>query len=121
MPVYHEGKVIGDIVHWEEDQRYSREVVTLAANQSVETGSILARHNQTGKYHLFDPQSKDGIDQSAAISITKTNAQTDTEILVIKREAVLKAHGLIWTEKITDKQKQTAIDQLQSIGLLIRD
>jgi hypothetical protein len=122
MPVMTEGKYIGDVLHWEEEQRYSREIVLVATKQHIEIGTVLAKHSQTGKYHAFDPEGKDGLEIPVAISITfATTQQFDAEILAIKREAVLKTSGIVWPEKITDKQQQSAVDHLQSLGLLVRE
>jgi hypothetical protein len=122
MTVITEGKYISDVLHWEEEQRYSREVVVLATKQHIEIGSVLAKHGQTGKYHAFNPEGKDGLEVPIAISITfATTQQFDAEILVIKREAVLKKSGVVWPEKITEKQQQSAVDHLDGLGLLIRE
>jgi len=82
----------------------------------------LSKHSQTGKYHAFNPEGKDGLEVPIAISITfATTQQFDAEILVIKREAVLKKSGVVWPEKITDKQTQSATEYLDGLGLLIRE
>ncbi|MBT4838874.1 MAG: head decoration protein [Methylococcales bacterium] len=121
MPVLEQANTIGDVLHYEEDHQYSREVVTLAKGKEVKIGTILVVHEQNGNYFLWHPQGKDGLDKPVAISISNESSdQTDLDILTIVRHAILKASGLIWPDNITDKQSEKAIDQLSLIGLLLR-
>lgn len=41
MAVLTEGKKIGDIIQWERDERYSRQVVTVGASQTIVLGQVL--------------------------------------------------------------------------------
>lgn len=121
MTVLNEGKYIGDVLHWEENERFSRDVVTLAADQLIEIGTILAKHTETKTYHVFNPSGKEGLNLPRAISLT--NASTGEmfmNIVVVSRHAIVKSSGINWPADITDKQKQDALNQLHALGLVVR-
>jgi hypothetical protein len=121
MTVLTESKYIGDVLHWEEDERFSRNTVKLATNQLIEIGSVLSKHDQTGDYHLLDPQGKEGLSKAAAVSLVHASTgKLLMDVVVVTRHALLKTNGLAWPEGITDKQQQTATDQLNLFGLVVR-
>lgn len=51
LTVYSENNVIGDILKWEEDERISRKLLTLATNQTISLGQVLCGPD-TGKTAL---------------------------------------------------------------------
>jgi len=66
MAVLTEGKNIGDIIQWERDERYSRQVVTVGASQTIVVGQVL-RDSGGSKYAL-----RDAVNEVQTIAIAGT-------------------------------------------------
>jgi hypothetical protein len=109
--------VLTDIIGWELDQSYCREVVTLTAT-AVAKGAVLAR-NAAGAYLLQAPAASDGTQTPRAIALEAGDASG--KVLVLRRNAIVKSSALVWAGGITAGQKTTAIQVLADAGILVRD
>lgn len=72
-------------------------------------------------YTELDPAGNDGSQIAAAVLWDNTNAATaDAACVVVRRQAEVKADGLVWPAGITEGQKSTAIAQLNELGIVLR-
>ncbi|QHG87942.1 head decoration protein [Xanthomonas sp. NCPPB 1638] len=111
----------GDFLLSEAPGTYSRENEILAAGQSCVAGTVLGVATASGKYLALDPALATGVEDAAGVLWATTDAtDADVAIVVIKRNAEVKAEALIWPDDITAQQKTTAISQLAELGIVLR-
>ena len=121
MTTLTEPNTIGDVILWEEDGHYSREVVTIASGADLKIGSVLGKITATGKYALSAPGASDGSEDPAAILITDAAAASAdvTNAIVIVRDARAIRAGLIFDATIDNETKRnTAVAALKAIGVI---
>ncbi len=112
---------LGDIVYWEEDNNYSRDVVTVALGQNLSLGTVVGKITATGEYTILAPAAVDGSEVAAGIMLADcdaTAAATDGVALV--REAIISSEELVWPDGILDSEKATALEQLKTLGIITR-
>jgi hypothetical protein len=126
MPVYEEPNNIGDLVKFEEDNYYSRDVVTLASGSNCVLGTVLGKVTATGVLKQLDPEDAvlevpTGIGVAVGILLQDTNATTaDTETIMLARHTTVCDKALVWKTGITAQQKTAAIAQLKEKGIIVR-
>lgn len=116
-----EQNTIGDVILWEEDGHYSREVVTIASGADLKIGSVLGKITANGKYALSAPGASDGSEDPVAILITDADAASAdvTNAIVIVREARAIRAGLIFHSTIDNETKRnTAVAALKALGVI---
>jgi hypothetical protein len=75
----------------------------------------------SGKVVPLNPSATDGSQNTIGVVLRRvTVGTTDTPIVVIERDAVLLADGLIWPAGITTDQQAAATAQLAALGLIVR-
>lgn len=111
------GSRLTDLIGWELDQSYCREVVTLT-NAEVSMGAVLAR-NAAGEYLALAPAATNGTEVPRAIAIEDGSAEG--QVVVLHRACIVKAGAVVWPSGITNAQKATAITALADAGVLVRD
>ena len=117
-----EDKVIGDVLHWEEERHFSREVITLAPNIQIEIGAILGKVKSTGQYMPLNLSAKDGTETPTAVALTRIREPMDESTgLAILRHAILKIRGIIWPDKITAEQIISVTEKLDQQGIILRE
>jgi hypothetical protein len=109
--------VPSDLIGWELDQSYCREIVTLTA-VAVVKGAVLAR-NAAGAYLLQAPAASDGTEIPRAIAL-EAGAASGT-VTVLRRNAIVKSSALVFAGAITAPQKAAAILALTDAGIVVRD
>lgn len=123
MPAITQSKNLGDLLKYEAPSLYSREVVTIAAGQNLQLGTVLGRKTADGKLYALDPGATDGTEIAVGVLATDTDATLiDREdALLIARHAIVARNALIWPNGITAAQKDAAVAQLADLGILVRD
>lgn len=111
------GSRLTDLIGWELDQSYCREVVELT-NAAVAKGAVLAR-NAAGEYLALAPAASNGTEIPRAIAIEAGAAEG--HVVVLRRACIVKAGALVWPVGITAPQKAAAITALADAGVLVRD
>lgn len=110
----------GDFLLSEANGTYSRENVILDAG-ALDAGTVLGKLTASGKYVVLAPAAADGSEDASGILWARADASTaDAAIVVIARDAEVKADALIWPAGITTEQKATAITQLNALGIVLR-
>ena len=122
MPVITEGKNLGDLLKYEAPNLYSRDQVTVGAGQNLPLGTVVGLVTATAKLKQIDPSATDGSQYAAGVLMQAVDATLiDREDgLMLARHAIVADHALAWPAAITAAEKQAAIVQLQSLGILVR-
>lgn len=122
MPVVNEPQNLGDLLKYEEDARYSREQVTIAANQTLVLGAVVGRNRSNGQIAVFNPANRDGTHIPIGIMAESVNTTTTlAEAVMIARHVLVARQALIWRTGITAAQQASAIDQLEERGIVVRE
>jgi len=122
MPVITEGLNLGDLLKYEAPNLYSRDQITVGAGQNLPLGTVVGLVTATGKIKQIDPSATDGSQYAAGVLMQAVDATLiDREDgLMLARHAIVADHALVWPATITAAEKQAAIAQLKSLGILVR-
>ena len=120
MPVANEPINLGDLLKYEADAHYSREQVTVAANQTLAPGSVVARTNN--EIVALNPGGTDGTEIAVGVMVsTVITANAPAQGVMIVRHALVSREALIWPAGITATEWVAAIYQLESRGIIARE
>ena len=122
MPAITEGLNLGDLLKYEAPNLFSRDQVTVASGQTLPLGAVVGIVTSTGKVKQIDPSATDGSQYAAGVLMQPCDAALiDREDgLMVARHAIVADHALTWPVAITAAEKQAAVLQLKSLGVLIR-
>ena len=122
MPAITEGLNLGDLLKYEAPNLFSRDQVTVASGQALPLGAVVGIVTTTGKVKQIDPSATDGSQYAAGVLMQRCDAALiDREDgLMVSRHAIVADHALTWPAAITVAEKQAAVLQLKSLGVLIR-
>ena len=127
MTVIEEGKNLGDLLNWELDRNYCREVVTVASGQNLERGAIVGIVTATGfaksVYLITGAQNEvlDGSEVAVGMVLEDVDATGGTKTaVIIARAAIVIADSVIFPAGATDAQKKKITGDLRATGILIR-
>ena len=122
MPAMTEGLNLGDLLKYEAPNLYSRDQVTVGAGQSLLLGTVVGLVTATAKLKQIDPSATDGSQYAAGVLMQGVDATLidRDDGLMLARHAIVADHALAWPAAITTAEKQAAIAQLNSLGILVR-
>lgn len=122
MTAITEGLNLGDLLKYEAPNLYSRDQITVASGQTLRLGAVVAIVTATGKVKQIDPSATDGTQYAAGVLMQPCDAALiDREDgLMVARHAIVADHALVWPVAITLAEKQSAVLQLKSLGVLGR-
>ena len=122
MPVITEGLNLGDLLKYEAPNLYSRDQVTVGAGQNLPLGTVVGLVTATSKLKQIDPSATDGSQYAAGVLMQAVDATLiDREDgLMLARHAIVADHALAWPAAITAAEKQAVVEQLKSLGILVR-
>ncbi len=122
MAVITEGMNLGDLLKYEAPNVYSREQVTVVAGQNLELGAVVGRITASAKFKVFDPAATDGSELPAGILLGACDATLidRDDALLLARHGMVASNAVVWPAGITVEQKTTALAQLSSLGVLVR-
>ena len=122
MPVITEGLNLGDLLKYEAPNLYSRDQITVGAGQNLPLGTVVGLVTATGKIKQIDPSATDGSQYAAGVLMQAVDATLiDREDgLMLARHAIVADHALAWPAAITAAEKQAVVEQLKSLGILVR-
>lgn len=122
MPAITEGLNLGDLLKYEAPNLFSRDQVTVASGQTLPLGAVVGIVTATGKVKQIDPSATDGSQYAAGVLMQPCDAALiDREDgLMVARHAIVADHALTWPAAITVVEKQAAVLQMKSLGVLIR-
>lgn len=124
MPVLTEPPSMGDVLKYEVNPNYTREVVTLLAGLPYPVGSVLGKITASGKYKLATSGGSDGAQTAAAVLLYAVDATLAdaTGIVVARGPAIVSRASLAYDATVDDAAKiTTKIGQLAAVGIIARD
>ena len=124
MTVLHQPATEGDVLKYEVNPNYTREVVTLLAGMPYPVGAVLGRITASGKYKLATSGGTDGAQTASAVLLYAVDATlADTTGIVIARgPAIVSRAALAYDATVDDAAKiTTKIGQLAAVGIVARD
>ncbi|SLN76385.1 head decoration protein [Roseisalinus antarcticus] len=124
MPVLTEQPSMGDVLKYEVNPNYTREVITLLHGMPYPVGSVLGRITASGKYKLATATGSDGAQTASAVLLYAVDATLAdaTGIVVVRGPSIVSRAGLAYDGSVDDGTKITAkIAQLAAVGIIARD
>ena len=124
MPVLTEQPSMGDVLKYEVNPNYTREVITLLIGTSYPAGAVLGRITASGKYTLSPATGADGSQTAVAVLLYPVNATLADAvgIVVTRGPAIVSRAGLAYEATVNDTTKINAkITQLAAVGIIARD
>jgi hypothetical protein len=124
MPVLTEPPSMGDVLKYEVNPNYTREVITLAAGMPYPMGAVLGRITASGKYKLATSGGTDGAQTATAVLLYAVDATlADAEgIVIVRGPAIVSRAELAYDATVDDGAKiTTKIGQLAAAGIIARD
>jgi hypothetical protein len=114
---------LADLVKYEEaSQGYSRDIVTAAPNLTLALGTVVGFMNDIKQIRALTVGVTDGSQNACGVLIhaIDTRAAGNHDTVILARHAVGSPNYLVWPIGITAEDKATAIAQLKTLGILIR-
>ena len=85
----------------------------------LKAGTVVSK--LSGNYVQLDPDAETGAETAVGVLMTNADASTAAQaVVVVARQAEVKADGLIWPAGITTEEKTAALQSLASIGVFAR-
>ncbi|RMD93351.1 MAG: head decoration protein [Alphaproteobacteria bacterium] len=115
-------RTVGAFVKYEAPQNYSRDDITVVSGQNLVAGTVLGKITASGKYTAWDPAAVDGSETAVGVLVDDVDASSgDAAGVMIARHAiVVDKSGLVFAGSPTEAQKDTAVADLASVGILSR-
>lgn len=127
MPVLTMAPTLGDLLKYELNGNYCREVVTLKAGTNYALGSVLGEITASGKYHLSpdaEVTGDEGAETAVAVLIEAVDA-TDGDkagLIVARGPAIVSKAALVLDDSVDDETKTAAKHaQLSAAGIVPRN
>ena len=124
MPVLTEQPSMGDVLKYEVNPNYTREVITLLQGLPYPVGSVLGKITASGKYTLSPATGADGSQVASAVLLYAVDATLADAvgIVVARGPSIVSRAGLAYEGTVNDAAKITAkIGQLAAVGIIARD
>ena len=124
MPVLTEPPSMGDVLKYEVNPNYTREVITLLIGTNYPSGAVLGRITASGKYTLSAATGADGAQVAVAVLLYPVNATLAdaTGIVVARGPSIVSRAGLASEGTVNDAAMIAAkIAQLAAVGIIARD
>lgn len=124
MPVLTEPPSMGDVLKFEVNPNYTREIVTLLSGMPYPVGSVLGKITASGKYTLSAATGADGAQVASAVLLYAVDATLAdaTGIVLARGPAIVSRAGLAYDGSVDDGTKITAkLTQLAAAGIITRD
>lgn len=124
MPVLTEPPSMGDVLKYEVNPNYTREVVTLLAGMPYLVGSVLGKVTASGKYTLSPATGSDGSQVATAVLLYAVDATlTDsTGIVLVRGPSIVSRAGLAYGATVdVDTKIAAKLTQLAAVCIVARD
>jgi hypothetical protein len=124
MPVLTDQPSLGDVLKYEVNPNYTREVITLLQGQPYPVGSVLGRITASGKFKMATSGGNDGAQTAIAVLLYAVDATLADAIgiVLVRGPAIVSRAGLAYDTTVDDAAKLTTkIGQLAAVGIIARD
>lgn len=116
-----EGENLADLLKFEAENLYSRDVVIVEAGHDLPLGCVVGRIQSSNRIKAFDPSATDGAQVPIGVLIQHADATlAEVHALIVSRHAVVASNGIKWPTTLTVEEKADAVRQLKDQGVLIR-
>ncbi|MET4129953.1 head decoration protein [Roseovarius sp. MBR-6] len=124
MPVLTQPPSMGDVLKYEVNPNYTREVITLLQGMPYPVGSVLGKITASGKYKLATSGGTDGAQTASAVLLYAVDATLADAvgIVVVRGPSIVSRAGLAYDATVDDGAKiTTKLGQLAAVGIIARD
>ena len=114
---------LGDILKFEIDKNYSREVVTVASGQNLKIGTVVGLKSETGEVKIVSiaEGETDGSDKVFGILLEDVDASAEPKkTLVLARGGIVTSGSLVFPEGVTSEQIEKIKVDLDARGIIVR-
>lgn len=123
MPSLTKGPTEGDLLKFDLDKNYTREVVTLLTGTAYKMGAVLGQITASGKYTMATATGSTGEQVAAAVLLQDVDA-SDADaagLVIIRGPAILADSALVFGSTVDDATKKAAkVADLTKLGLVVR-
>ncbi|MCL7466329.1 head decoration protein [Phaeovulum sp. NW3] len=124
MSVLTQPPSMGDVLKYEVNPNYTREIVPLLLGTPYPAGSVLGKITASGKYTLSPATGTDGAQIATAVLLYPVDATLADAIgiVVVRGPAIVSRAGLAYDATVDDAGKiTTKLGQLAAVGIIPRD
>ncbi|MBR1734847.1 MAG: head decoration protein [Alphaproteobacteria bacterium] len=114
---------LGDLLKYEADKNYCREVMTVASGQNLKMGTVVGIKSATEeiKSVSISEEEIDGSDSAFGVLLEDVDATSAAKkALVIARDAILASDYIVFPNDATADQKKKITKDLEKRGIVIR-
>ena len=114
---------LGDLLKYEADKNYCREVMTVASGQNLKMGTVVGIKSATDEIKTVSitEEETDGSDSAFGVLLEDVDATSAAKkALVIARDAILASDYVVFPPDATDEQKKKITKDLEKRGIVIR-
>lgn len=110
----------GDIIRWEVERNYSRNVVTVVAATALKRGTVLGIKTADSKFYPSVQGASDGTQNAVAILLDDLAITAGAPATVLRRTAIIVPNLLVWDASYTTAaQKTAALANLESASGIV--
>lgn len=114
---------LGDLLKYEADKNYSREVETVVAGQKMQLGTIVGRKTESGEIKEISVAEgeSDGSDIAVGVLLEDVDAtKKSCKSLIVARDAIVADSAVIFPQNASEDQKKKIKKDLEARGIVIR-
>lgn len=114
---------LGDLLKYEADKNYCREVMTVASGQNLKMGTVVGIKSATDEIKAvsISDEETDGSDSAFGVLLEDVDATSAAQkALVIARDAILASDYIVFPNDATADQKKKITKDLEKRGIVIR-
>ena len=118
-----ENNRLGDLLKYEADKNYCREVMTVASGQNLKMGAVVGIKSATDEIKIvsISDEETDGSDSAFGVLLEDVDAiSAAKKALVIARDAILASDYVVFPNDSTAEQKKKITKDLEKRGIVIR-
>lgn len=127
-----ENNRLGDLLKYEADKNYCREVVTVAEGQNLKMGTVVGVVSENDKAKIVtltkekteedeNDTAPDGSEVAFGVLLEDVDASSgDKKALVVARDAIVASDYVVFPADATADQKKKIINDLEKRGIVIR-
>ena len=118
-----ENNRLGDLLKYEADKNYCREVMTVASGQNLNMGAVVGIKSAIDEIKIVSiaDEETDGSDSAFGVLLEDVDATSAAKkTLVIARDAILASDYIVFPADATADQKKKITKDLEKRGIVIR-
>ncbi len=123
MKTFTEANNLCDLLKYEADKNYCREVITVARGQNLKLGTILGMVEAADQVKIvsLDDEETDGTYDAIGVLLEDVDATSEArKSLMVARDAIVASGYVIFPVSATADQKKKITKDLEARGLVIR-